>query len=1242
MNKQILRFAFFAIIIYLTSGTLSPAVAATQPSEEHGTHFCGVNNSQWNKRYADQFPNRNYARADTANLNAGEPRTVRMIYFLPNDRPYRVDVVQWLKDEISNIQNFYAEQMEAHGYGKITFHIETDFQGEPIVHHVDGQHPDSHYLNNTEDAVLDEVDRRFNLEANVYLIVTDNSIIGLDLGANRRADGIGSRQGKNGGYTLISRAFDFKLTAHELGHAFGLNHDFHDGAYIMSYGPGIRSFQLGRNRLSACHAEFLSVHPYFNLDIPIEEEEGPTIEFISPRTYPAGSQNVPVRLKVNDSDGLHQVLLFVSTIEPHFAAGFHEVKACRRLVDDRDTVVEFDYDGVIPSDGLTSLSEPVIHPIYVHAIDTAGNVGYTSFRLVEISAHHIATLEHAGLVHSVAFSPVDATLISSGSWDGTVKLWNVGTQENIATFHENGNVHSMAFSLDGATLATGLSGGGVELWNRATQQRIAPFAGHTETVESVAFSPVDATLLASGSWDGMVRLWDVTTHRDIAILKGHTDRVTSVAFSSDGAILASGSWDGMVKLWDVATHRDIGTLEGHTSEVNSVAFSPVDATLLATGVSDKTVKLWDVATHRDISTFEGHTDRVTSVAFSSDGSTVASGSWDRTVKLWDLTTQVNFATLGHEDRVFSVAFSGDDTTLASGTEGNRVELWDMSGLMGARLEARAEIDIPDPNLRAVIAEAIELPPSASIVRGHMATLTKLDASAASISNLAGLEDATKLTELKLWNNNISDISAVAGLTNLTRLNLGENNISDISTVAGLTRLQVLFLGNNNISDISAVARLTNLKELVLSDNNISDISAVAGLTNLTGLNLGENNISVISAVAGLVNLIALNSRQNPVSDISAVAGLTKLKWLWIDDNNISDISALAANTGLESEDTVGIRGNPLSYLSIHTHIPTLQSRRVTVQFDNQAHPALLEISGDNQKGASFASLSQPFVVEAQDANGSALAGISVKFTVTTGGGILSVTTTRTDPNGRAQSTLILGPNLGTNTVEVSAAGIESPATFYAIADTELSPLTADVNSDGLVNILDLILIASSLGQSGQNDADVNGDRVVSVLDLVLAAGMFEETAAAPSAQLQVLETVTAVEVQGWLTDARSLEPKDPIMKRGFVVLEQLLISLTPKETELLANYPNPFNPETWIPYRLAEDAFVTLTIYDLSGQVVRTLEVGHRIAAVYEGRSKAVYWDGRNGLGERVASGVYFYILTAGDYSATRKMVILK
>ena len=109
IKKQLLRFTLSAIIIYLTGGTLTPAVAATQPSGGNGTHFCGVIDSQWDKRYSDQYPNRRYARTLAANLNVGEPRTLRLIYLLPNDRPYRADVVQKMKDEIIKVQTFFAE-----------------------------------------------------------------------------------------------------------------------------------------------------------------------------------------------------------------------------------------------------------------------------------------------------------------------------------------------------------------------------------------------------------------------------------------------------------------------------------------------------------------------------------------------------------------------------------------------------------------------------------------------------------------------------------------------------------------------------------------------------------------------------------------------------------------------------------------------------------------------------------------------------------------------------------------------------------------------------------------------------------------------------------------------------------------------------------------------------------------------------------------------------------------------------
>ena len=604
-----------------------------------------------------------------------------------------------MKVEIRQMQAFYAEQMQAHGYGNKTFRFETDTQGEPMIHRVDGQHPDSHYLDNTFQAMNDEIEQAFDRDANIYFIVVDNSINAIGTGS-RRAGGTGGAWGKKGGFALVPGGFSFSTAAHELGHAFGLEHDFNDYAYIMSYGGGQRQ----QRSLSACNAEFLAVRPYFDPSVEAQEAPPPTIELISQTGYPAGSRSVSVQLEVSDPEGLHQVLLFVRTREPHFAAGFYEVKACRGLKGARDAVVEFEYDGVIPSDGLTSLSNPVAHPIRVQAVDTDGNVGWVHFNLWKISPQHIATLRHTNGVGSVAFSP-DGTTLASGS-GREIKLWDVATGRNIATLegHTDRGL-SVSFSPDGTTLASG-SGREIKLWDVATRENIATLR-HTNGVGSVAFSP-DGTTLASGS-GREINLWDVVTGHNIATLR-HPYIVEAVAFSPDGTTLASGSLGGnssadagTVRLWDVSTRRNFATLEGHKESVTSVVFSP-DGTTLASGSNDETVKLWDTATRTNIATLEGHKSWVRSVAFSPDGTTLASGSGyspgslDNTVKLWDVATGRNIATYRHIDKhsgqaqfVYSVAFSPDGTTLASGSQDSTVKLWDVSGRLRPRPQTLVKI-----------------------------------------------------------------------------------------------------------------------------------------------------------------------------------------------------------------------------------------------------------------------------------------------------------------------------------------------------------------------------------------------------------------------------------------------------------------------------------------------------------------------------------------------------------------------
>ena len=235
-------------------------------------------------------------------------------------------------------------------------------------------------------------------------------------------------------------------------------------------------------------------------------------------------------------------------------------------------------------------------------------------------------------------------------------------------------------------------------------------------------------------------------------------------------------------------------------------------------------------------------------------------------------------------------------------------------------------------------------------------------------------------------------------------------------------------------------------------------------------------------------------------------------------------------------------------------------------------------------------------------------------------------------------------NLTADQLTYYGASTDISTPGIGIIINELAPqFTAhDVNQDGVVNILDLVLIAVRFGQSGPNAADVNGDGVVNVLDLIKVAGALNQTAAAPSAHPAALAMLNAADVQGWLTQARELALTDAQSQRGIIFLEQLLSVLIPKETALLHNYPNPFNPETWIPYRLAHAADVQITIYNTRGTVVRRLDVGHQSAGFYTARAQAGYWDGRNERGESVASGLYFYQFRAGDYTALRRMVILK
>ena len=225
----------------------------------------------------------------------------------------------------------------------------------------------------------------------------------------------------------------------------------------------------------------------------------------------------------------------------------------------------------------------------------------------------------------------------------------------------------------------------------------------------------------------------------------------------------------------------------------------------------------------------------------------------------------------------------------------------------------------------------------------------------------------------------------------------------------------------------------------------------------------------------------------------------------------------------------------------------------------------------------------------------------------------------------------------------------------------------DVNKDGTVNSADSQLVIRAALNNSNALTDIDGDDDVDVEDLVafaatpvdvngdtktddddikliarlaLNAAANRDAAPAPS---QTHATLNAQNLQHLVHQALQRNRFDATYRRGVAALERILESLMiPEESALLHNYPNPFNPETWIPYQLASPAEVTLTLYDVPGRIVRTLNLGHQDAGMYRSKSRAAYWDGRNAQGEPVASGVYFYTLVAGEFTATGKMLIRK
>ena len=376
MKKQLLRFTLYVIIIYLTGSTLNPAVTAPQPSGGNGPHLCGGcvvdyptqfdrDSKQPNKQYADQYPNRNYAQTFAANLNAGEPYTVRLIYFLPNNRQPQPDIDTKMDRLIKDVQQSYAEIMEKHGFGGKTFRLETDATGQAVVHHMKGKFNDAYY-HNPSWVVWDEIVEQFDMSNTVYLAALDISIEVLDDGT---ACGRGGAWSSDAGRALIpasGNCFNVEVTAHELGHAFGLQHDRRvNGNWIST------SYNSDRTTTSFCAAEWLDVHRHFNAKQSSQNASSATVQMFPP-SLASPPNGIRLRFEVSDTDGLHQVQLHTPEDSFLIYGGF---LACKQLTG-TSSIVEF----------VTTALTPKTESVFLQMIDVHGNFSWSERYPIDITS----------------------------------------------------------------------------------------------------------------------------------------------------------------------------------------------------------------------------------------------------------------------------------------------------------------------------------------------------------------------------------------------------------------------------------------------------------------------------------------------------------------------------------------------------------------------------------------------------------------------------------------------------------------------------------------------------------------------------------------------------------------------------------------------------------------------------------------------------------------------------------------
>ena len=720
-------------------------------------------------------------------------------------------------------------------------------------------------------------------------------------------------------------------------------------------------------------------------------------------------------------------------------------------------------------------------------------------------------------------------------------------------------------------------------------------ANAADVHSSVAFS-ADSKMLASGVGEE-IHLWSLTTGEQKATFTGHTDYIYTVVFSPDGTTLASGGFDDTLRLWDVATATHKTTLSGYARGYYRLLFSQDGSKLV--GVDDNTTVLWDFATGKQQKFTTSSS--INTIALSPDGNTIAGGGYAG-LYLWNTVDGTYITELsGHLRGTGGIAFSPDGNTLAS-SGGDTLFLWDVKS--GAR-----KLTITGHTIG--VADIAFSPDGNTLVASGWEEIHLWDPATAEYKARLRLRDWSYYSSLAfspdgntfacyshpgifLWN---VDVDSASYITTLSGYG-GEN----LSSSRGFTQLAFSPDGQ-----FLAGARDSNTA-VHLWRSGRTQVAAFTGhMDGVTSIDFSpDGRILVSGSNDGTVRLWNVAS----ATQIGLFAGHTDRVYTVAFNPDASVVAS-------------GSKDNTIILWDVDTH----ESRSIHTGHIDGVNRLAFSIDGRTLVSCGGYS------------------DTSLRFwDVATG----EMKLNRTEHTNRVRNA-IFSPD-GKTLASGSWDGTVLLWDFTDLLDTNVVPVqhAEDVNRDGIVDLQDLIFVATQFGQpERESDADVNADGVVNIEDILLVAAALENGDGAPTKGSRSIShaRLSPEKIQQWLTQAKQMSRRDlprATFQKGIAMLEQLLTVLIPKKTLLLPNYPNPFNPETWIPYQLAHSADVTLHIYSANGHKIRTLELGYQPAGIYQNRSRAAYWDGKNERGEPVASGVYFYTLSAGSVTATQRMVIRK